>query len=370
MASPPDPLDHARLIVDLDALAANFHTLRDLSGGAEVAPVVKAQGYGMGAEATALRLWAEGARSFFTARVSAGEALRTALGPSRPAAIYIFDGCQPDAAPRLSAANLIPALASLEDVARWRDQATKDSCLKAVLHAETGLSRLGLSHQDCEQLAKTPSLLEGLEVEMVMSHLACGADPDHPLNARQLAAFHDIAALFPDTRASLSASGGILLGEAYRFDLVRPGVALYGGGPRDVPDPRLKTVAVMEAQILALRDVMAGESVGYGADWTARRQTRLAILGAGYADAILRSNFPGGAVWFDGALRPFVGKLSMDLAAIDVTGADAKPGDWVELFGENLPVETAARNAGTLCYELLTGLGARTPRIYRGGSQA
>ena len=285
MSSPPDPLDHARLSVDLDALAANFHTLRDLSGGAEVAPVVKAQGYGMGAEAVAVRLWGEGARSFFTARVSAGEALRAALGPSRPAKIYVFDGCRPDAAPRLAAADLIPALASLDDVARWRDQARGGSRLKAALHAETGLNRLGLSADDCEHIAKTPALLDGLDVRLAMSHLACGAEPDHPLNARQLSAFREIAALFPSVRASLSASGGILLGEAYRFDLVRPGVALYGGGPRDVPDPRLKTVAAMEAQILALRDVSPGESVGYGAGWTARRPTTLAIIGAGYARA-------------------------------------------------------------------------------------
>jgi alanine racemase len=368
MASPPDPLAHARLSVDLDALAANFHTLRTLSGGAEVAPVVKAQGYGMGAEAVALRLWDEGACRFFVARVAAGEALRTALGPSRPAAIYVFDGCEDGAAPRLAAADLIPALASLEDVARWRDQAKAGRRLKAALHAETGLNRLGLSPDDCQQLATTPSLLEGLDVQLVMSHLACGAEPEHPLNARQLTTFREVAALFPSVRASLSASGGILLGEDYRFDLVRPGVALYGGGPRDVPDPRLKTVAVMEARILALRDLEPGQSVGYGAGWMAERPTRLAIIGAGYADALLRSNFPNGVVWFDGALRPFAGRLSMDLAAIDVTGSTAaKPGAWVELFGTNLAVEIAARNAGTLCYELLTGLGARTPRIYRGG---
>jgi alanine racemase len=200
----------------------------------------------------------------------------------------------------------------------------------------------------------------------VMSHLACGSTPEHPLNARQLAAFHDVASRFPDVRASLAASGGILLGDDYSFDLVRPGVALYGGGPRDVPDARLKTVATMQARILSTRDLQPGDSVGYGALWTAERPTRLAIIGAGYADALLCSNFPKGAAWFDGALRPFVGRLSMDLAALDVTGASAKPGDWVELFGHNLPVETAAANAGTLCYELFTGLGARTPREYRG----
>ncbi|HWE46778.1 MAG TPA: alanine racemase [Caulobacteraceae bacterium] len=366
MASPPDPLAHARLIVDLDALAANFHTLQAMAGGAEVAPVVKAQGYGMGAETVALRLWAEGARRFFVARVAAGEALRAALGPSRPAAIYVFDGCEDGAAPRLAAADLIPALAGLDDVARWQAQAKGGARLKAALHADTGLNRLGLSFADCERLARSPTLIENLELDLVMSHLACGAEPKHPLNARQLAAFRDVAALFPNTRTSLSASGGILLGDDYSFDLVRPGVALYGGGPRDVPDARFKTVAAMQARILAVRDLQPGESVGYGAGWMAERPTTLAIIGAGYADALLRSNFPNGAVWFDGALRPFAGRLSMDLAAIDVTGSGAKPGDWVELFGHSLAVEVAAAAAGTLCYELLTGLGARTPREYRG----
>jgi alanine racemase len=366
MPSPADPLANAVLSVDLDALAANFHTLRGLMGPAEIAPVVKANGYGLGAADVAGRLYKEGARIFFVARVAGGERLRAALGPEP--VIYVLDGCPEGAASRLAAADLTPALTSLEDVARWREQAKGGASggprLKAALHVDTGLNRLGLTAHELEGLAATPFLLEGVDVGLVMSHLACGGEPDHPMNARQLALFRDLAACFPNARASLAASAGILLSSDYRFDMVRPGVALYGAGPADRPDARLKTVATMRARIVALRDLEPGESVGYGAEWRAARPTKLAVIGAGYADAILRSHVPHGAVWFDGALRPYVGRLSMDLAAIDITGADARPGEWVELFGANLPVEDAAARAGTLSYELLTGLGARATRVY------
>ncbi len=371
MASPPehDPLDNARLSVDLDALAANYRTLGALAGGAEVAPVVKAQGYGVGAIPAALRLWPEGARSFFVARASSGEDLRGALGRERPARIFILDGCTPGAEARLLAADLTPVLASVEDLTRWRAAARNvGRRLGAALHVDTGLNRLGFSMEELRALAAAPSDLDGVDVELVLSHLVNGADAGDPMNARQLARFREMTALFPGAKASLAASGGILLGQEYAFDMVRPGMSLYGVAAAEAADARLKTVATLEARILQTRRVPAGDTVGYGGAWTATRPTKVAIIGLGYGDGVLRANFPGGAAWFDGALRPFVGRLSMDLAAIDVTGSDApQTGAWVELFGSNLPIEDVARSAGTIGYEILSSVGARLKPIYREG---
>ncbi|MBS0297623.1 MAG: alanine racemase [Proteobacteria bacterium] len=353
----PSPAAPSRLTVDLDALAANWRVLRAEAAGAEVAAVVKADGYGMGAAEVAARLWAEGARSFFTARVAGGVALRRSLGPDRPATIYVLDGCPEAAAPALLASGLTPVLNSLEQIAHWRADGLGRPC---ALHIDTGMNRLGLSMAETRALDR-----QGLNLILVMSHLACGPDPSQPLNRRQAERFAEMRALFPEVRASLANSSGAFMGPDFRFDMVRPGISLYGGGPQDRPDPRLKAVATFEAQILQVRDVAAGESVGYGARFVAEEPRRVAVVGVGYADGVLRSAWPGGGAWFEGDVRPFAGRLSMDLATIDVTGCDAaRPGRWVELFGPNLMIDDAASAWGTLALELLTRIGPRAERIY------
>jgi len=355
----------SRLIVDLDALAANHALLRNEARGAEVAPVVKADGYGLGAAEVARRLWAEGARTFFTARIAGGEALRRELGSDRPAVIYVLDGCPDGAAPRLEAASLTPVLNSVAQVEAWRAQASGGARLKAAIHIDTGMNRLGLRVEEAEALALSPDRLAGIEVSLVMSHLACGPDPAHPMNSVQRDRFREARRLFPDAPASLAASSGTFLGEDYLFDLVRPGVTLYGGGPRERPDPRVKAVATLEADVLQIRTVPPGESVGYGATWTAERPTRVAILAAGYADGVLRANSsPNGQASVGGERRPVLGRVSMDLIAVDVTDVAAALGDPVQLFGPELPVDEAAAAAGTLAYELLTRVGSRVPRAY------
>jgi alanine racemase len=342
----------ARLTVDLDALAANHALLRELAGPAEVAPVVKADAYGLGMPQVARRLWAEGARAFFVARIGEGEALRRTLGPQ--ARVLVFDGCPPGGADRLAAASLTPVLNSPEQVSAWGDRA-------AALHVDTGLNRLGLTTAQAQALAGLPS------IELVISHLSCSHAPDHPSNLRQRDAFAAARALFPAARASLSGSAGIFMGEAYRFDLVRPGISLYGGGPFAVPDARLRPVVTFEAPILQLRDVAAGEAVGYGAAFTAEAPMRVAILAAGYADGMARAGSPGGYAWFGRARRALLGRVSMDLIAIDVTGCpDARPGEMVELIGGDVPVDEAATAAGTISYEMLTRLSRRAVRVWRG----
>ncbi|HYE46495.1 MAG TPA: alanine racemase, partial [Caulobacter sp.] len=206
------PADAARLTIDLDAIAANYRLLRDMAGGAETAPVVKADGYGMGAAQTALRLWAEGARTFYVARLAEGEALRRALG-DRPAAILVFDGCPAGAAGRLQAAGLVPVLNSLEQIGAWRGAGGDIE----ALHVDTGMNRLGLTAAEAGRLAA-----EGVRPSLILSHLACAAQPGHALNARQLGRFCEVRRLFPDARASLSSSGGVFLGPDFHLDQVRP----------------------------------------------------------------------------------------------------------------------------------------------------
>jgi alanine racemase len=239
--------------------------------------------------------------------------------------------------------------------------------LSAALHIDTGMNRLGLRLEEARALTVAPDRLRPLELELIVTHLACGGQPDHPMNAVQLARFNAICALFPGIRRSLAASGGAFLGADYHLDLVRPGISLYGGGPFGSTDPRLSCVATLEAPILQVRQVPAGEVVGYGADFTATQASRIAIIAAGYADGVLRSSSPGAYGKLDGQACPFVGRISMDLIALDVTDRPtAQPGAVIELMGRHVPVDEVARRAGTISYELLTRIGARVARVYSG----
>ncbi|MBO9709961.1 MAG: alanine racemase [Caulobacter sp.] len=354
----------SRLTLDLDALAANHAVLKAAAGGTEIAPAVKADAYGLGAGLVADRLWAEGARTFYVARLSEGVALRRALG-DRSATIHLLDGVTPGSAPTIEAAGLVPVLNSLPQVEAWNAHA-RGRTLDAVLHVDTGMNRLGLRLEEAQVLVGAMDRLKFLNITQVMSHLACASEPDHPLNARQLARFAEAAALFPNARHSLANSAGIFLGGDYHFDQCRPGISLYGGGPLDAPDARIKTVVTLEASILQTRVVPRGESIGYGATFTATDTTRIAIVAVGYADGVPRAAHPKGKVWFDGARRPILGRVSMDLLAVDVTDCDAaRPGAMMQIIGPDLPLDEAAAAAGTTAYELLTRIAPRAERVVK-----
>lgn len=340
----------ASLTVDLAALAHNFHALEAVAG-VPVHPVVKADAYGLGAASAAERLMSEGARTFFVARPKEGLALREALGPEP--VIHVLDGCVGDGVATLRDAGLRPVLNHGEQLATWR-AAGGGPC---GLQIDTGMNRLGFRPEDA------PPPFEGLA--LIMSHLACADEPAHPMNGRQRDAFARIAARYPDAVRSFANSGGCFLGRDYAFDAVRPGICLYGGGPQGRPDARLKPVATFEAEVLQIRDLPAGESVGYSRGFVADTPRRIATCGAGYADGVLRSQSQVGLVWAAGALRPILGRVSMDVIAVDVTGADIAMGDTVELFGPRRLLDDAASAAGTIGYELLTSVTTRVPRVYR-----
>jgi alanine racemase len=354
----------ASLTIDLDALAANHDLLRRLAGAADVAPVIKADAYGLGAAPVAKRLWAEGARAFFVARMTEGEALRSLLGPQ--AVIYVLDGCPPGAASQLRAAGLTPVLNSMEQVQDW----SAAGAAAAVLHVDSGLNRLGLRLEEAEALAAKTKAGWDLEIAVIMSHLSCGSSPDHPMNHLQAETFDIIRALFPDARASLANSGGLFHGGRFLHDLVRPGITLYGGGPFDKPDRRLAPVVTLEAPILQVRDVPAGETIGYDAGFTASEAMRVAIVAAGHADGILRAQSPAGYGVWGGLRRRFIGRVSMDLIAIDVSeGPAPRPGDRVQLIGPDVLIDEVAAAAGTIAYEILTRLGGRFAVTYKGAAQ-
>ncbi len=323
-------------------------------------PVVKADAYGLGATTIARRLYAEGARRLFVARIEEGEALRAGLS-GREAVIYVLDGCTPGDAERLDAAALIPVLSSPTQMHAWAQNAPRGG-RPAALHVDTGMNRLGFTAEDAQALSRARGRMGRLEVTHVLSHLACAEDAADPMNAAQLARFREVRALFPQARASLANSAGVHLGREYAFDAVRPGIGLYGAGP-GAPN----AVATFEAPILQLRTVRRGESVGYGATFTALSSLTTATLGAGYADGVLRAlSGRGYGVW-NGRRLPFLGRVSMDLLVVDVTDAPgARPGDLVQLLGPEVALDAVAATAGTIAYEVLTRLAPRTPRTYLG----
>lgn len=346
-------LTAARLTVDLDALAANLQTLRAQADGAEVAPVVKADGYGLGIGPVGRRLWAEGVRSFFVAHVHEGEALRGALDPGADAQIYVLDGLVAGTSERLAASGLTPVLSSVAQAA-----AAAGFRRPVALHIDTGMNRQGVSPVEARCVTH-------IDVQLLMSHLGSAADSGSDRNGVQLARFNDARALFPQARASLSASAGVFLGPEYRFDMVRPGVSLYGGGPAELPDGRIRAVATLEAPILDIREVPAGEMLGYGAAMILPRPTRIALVAAGYAHGLIRSAKNGATAWAAGAHRPFL-IVNMNLLALDLGDARAQVGDTVELVGPNALLDDLANAAGTVAHECLVRLGSGVERVYLG----
>jgi alanine racemase len=362
-----EALAGARLTIDLGALVANWRAVvAEVGDPASVSAVVKADGYGIGDVRAATALAAAGCRTFFVGLPEEGVRLRAAVAD---ADIYILAGLIAGSAPVLASYRLIPVLGSPEEVAEWAAARRAGLTAHAAIHVDTGMNRLGLSLAEARDLISSADLLALVSPRLLVSHLACADTPAHPLNTKQLAAFHEARALFPGVPASLANSAGVFLGRDYHFDLVRPGIALYGGAFLEGRAP-LRTVVTAEARVLRVRDGAAGATVGYGATETLRASARLAILGVGYADgfhraASSRDGRGGARVHVRGRYAPLIGRVSMDLIAVDVTAVPGvAAGDWAELFGPRVPVDEVAAHAGTIGYELLTQLGPRYARRY------
>ncbi|XBQ15506.1 MAG: alanine racemase [Oceanicaulis sp.] len=355
----PDPRISPRLVIDLDNLAANYQSLARNAPGAETAAVVKAQAYGLGAAAVARRLVREGCRTFFVATPEEGAELRRALGGGE-AEIWVFNGYRADLRNLYAAERLGAILNSEADLAEF----APDPSGPCALHIDTGMNRLGVDPEAAAAL--TAAQIDALDLRLVMSHLSCSEDAGTDMNARQRDAFAEISARFPGVRRSLSNTGGVRLGEAYHFDLTRPGIGLYGATATPGEEHGLKPVVRLEAPILQLRALEPGDPVGYGAAYVADRPRLAATVAAGYADGLPRALSGSGYARIDGVKAPILGRVSMDLIVLDVTDCEsaARAGAPAVFLGEDL--DAVAEIASTLPYEILTGLGSRASRSYEG----
>lgn len=363
------PQTAAVLTVDLRTLQRNWLSLRRQALPAQCAAVVKADAYGLGLIPCACALWAAGCRVFFVALPQEGLELKARL----PGAIvYVLDGLLPGLGPLYAAHDLVPVLASPDEVAEWSKLAGgQGKRLEGALHIDTGMNRLGLSEAEVRSLAERPAQLAGIEVRLIMSHLACADEPAAEMNELQRRVFDRLRTMLPAAPASFANSPAIYFGPEFAYDLVRPGVALYGGNPfASRPNP-MSPVAYLYATILQVRDLAPGDTVGYGADWRASRPSRLGVIGVGYGDGFPRAlaSSPTGPaqVYVGGHFAPVVGRVSMDLMTIDLTDVPpeiARRGATVELLGDNITVDDLAYWAATIPYEILTGLGSRFTRLY------
>ena len=367
MPESADPhLAGGRLTIDLSALAENWRTLAERASGAATAAVVKGDGYGIGIGAAAEALAEAGCHTFFVALPEEGLRVRETV---HDAAIYVLAGLLPGTAEAYARADLRPVLCSWPEIEEWAGFRQSGARTGAALHVDTGMNRLGLTLAEARKLTERRDLLGSLGLSLVMSHLACADLPDHALNRKQLTAFRAVRVLFPEVPASLANSAGIYLGRDYHFDLVRSGIALYGAAAAQNVSP-LRPVVTLEARVLQVREARRGETVGYGAAETLTDPTRIAIVGVGYADGYHRragssDRRRGARARRRGQDAPIIGRVSMDLIAIDVTNIHgAERGDWAELFGPNIPVDEVADRADTIGYEFLTGLGRRYARRY------
>jgi alanine racemase len=360
------------LVIDLAAVQRNYRKLAAAAAPAECAAVIKADAYGLGAGKVAPALAACGCRTFFVATLQEAAALR----PAAPgAAIYVLDGLFPGAAPDFAAIQARPALGSMAEIEEWAAARYGGAGFpSAALHLDTGMNRLGVKPAGHDTLIAAPDLIRAAGAELAMSHLACADTPDHPKNAAQLAAFRKLTSQLPAMRRSLANSAGIFLSSDYAFDLVRPGIALYGGNPfAQRPNP-MEPVIRLFGRIAQSGEAERGETVGYGAARTLARRTRYIAVTVGYADGYVRalgsSDVADGAIaWLGDTPLPILGRVSMDLIVLDVTdipAGRARRGGFVELIGPRFTIDEAARLAGTIGYEVLTSLGSRYARIYTG----
>jgi alanine racemase len=367
---PVDPDASAVLTIDLAALVANWRELAARARPAECAAVVKADGYGCGLEQVTGALAAAGCQVFFVAHLSEGRRVRAA---APRATIYVLNGMLPGTASAYVGCNLHPVIGSLAEFAEWTSFVAATGWHGgAALHVDTGMNRLGMSFEEAAWLAGQSQSERG-ELVLLMSHLACAEAPEHPLNARQIAAFRELRAMYPGVPGSLANSSGIFLGPDAHHDLVRPGVALYGANPTPLHVNPMRPVVELAGRIVQVRNVPEGETVGYGATWTAKRATRVAVVSIGYGDGILRAasardGKAGAEAIVRGHRCPFAGVVSMDLLTVDVTELPEdipRRGDLAILLGEDIGVDDLASHAGTIGYEVLTSLGRRYHRVYR-----
>jgi alanine racemase len=342
-----DPETGGTLVIDLNAIEENFHTLTRLLPASECAAVVKANAYGLGLEPVTAKLAHAGCRTFFVADLAEARRVRACV---RDAAVYVLNGFSVEAAAVFAEINVQPVINTLPELTEWDAFVAADGWRGgAAIHVDTGMNRLGISVAEAAALASRLRD-ESHGFTLLMSHLACAELPDHPLNASQIRQFRELRLLYRGVPASLANSSGIFLGEQAHFDMVRAGAALYGINPKPGRANPMRSTIELSGRILQLRQIRQGETVGYGGAWTARRPSRLAVASIGYADGLLRAasgsdDKRGTSAVIAGKRCPIAGNISMDLACIDVTALaddEVRRGDFAIFIGEQITLEEVA----------------------------
>jgi alanine racemase len=357
------------LTIDLKALRHNYSTIAKRIAPTRTAAVVKADSYGLGANRVAPAFYEAGCRDFFVAHLGEAITLRPFLNPD--ATLYVLNGLQPGTEAACAREKILPVLNSLEQIENWSALAASlNEKLPALLQIDTGMSRLGLSAKELDQLVDDQHLLDHIDVKFVISHLASGDEPENPANARQLAAMNAALARLPKMPVAFSNSGGCFLDNTYHFNLARPGVALYGVGPETGENP-MKPVLDLSARVIQVRDIDKGAAVGYGGTYVASKPMRIATIAVGYADGWFRALSNKGSAFYGDTRLPIVGRVSMDSITLDITALPEgaiKLGSLVELVGPHQRLEDVARDCDTIPYEILTSLGHRYARVYVDGA--
>jgi len=350
------------LTIDLAALRHNYSAVARHIAPTRAAAVVKADAYGLGASRVAPAFYDAGCRDFFVAHLGEAIALKPFLQPD--ATLYVLNGLQPGTEAACARDGILPVLNSLEQVENWAALAARQGRkLPALLQLDTGMSRLGLSTSEFDRLTANPALLDGIDVKFVISHLASGDEPENAANARQLATMTALLARLPKLPVAFANSGGSFLDKTYHFDLARPGVALYGVGPKNEIVP----VLTLSARVIQVRDIDRGAAVGYGGTYIAQGPMRVATIAVGYADGWFRALSNKGSAFFGDTRLPIIGRVSMDSITLDVGAlpeGTLKLGSLVELIGPHQRLEDVARDCDTIPYEILTALGNRYARVY------
>lgn len=360
-------LSGCELRVHLSRVVDNWRYLNKASGKAECAAVVKANAYGLGALEIALSLHEAGCRTFMLASIAEAEVLRAVLPEVE---LGVLSGVQRGDEPLFVSVNATPVLCSMPMLRRWIEFSSKNTVPPSALKLDTGMGRLGLSAPEFTELLAEPDLLAAAGVEWIYSHLACADIPGHALNQIQLQRFsackEALLAIHPSLKFCLANSAGIYLGAEYHFDRVRPGIALYGGSAGLPGAEGIQGVVALGLPIIQLKEIAAGESVGYGATHTFNEAAKVAIVAGGYADGIFRVLSNKGVGYIRGQRVAVVGRVSMDSIIFNVGNLDFHPteGELIEVLGRNIGVDAMAENAGTISYEILTSLGNRYRRIY------
>lgn len=363
-----DVLTSARATIHLDAISRNYQKIVDRIGNSDIAVAVKADAYGLGANAVAQALSACGCSEFFVAHIDEAIALRRSLPL---ATINVLSGLMPGTEEDMVEHRLTPTIINLQQLRNWQQRAiTHGRQLPTGLHIDSGMHRTGLPKKESALLARERDRLNGLLVTHIISHLASADDPQSGQPEEQLKRFNAVIQKLPRARTSIANSSAIFRDRAFHLDLVRPGIAIYGGNPQPGKPNPMETAVVLEAPILQVVDAAAGDLIGYNATYKTTRKGRHAIIAAGYADGVLRSTSNSGEVAIHGKRCPVIGRISMDLTIVDVTDVPESllyPGAAVELIGTTITLDDAARAADTISYEMLTSIGNRYHRQYTNG---